>query len=115
MLGIFSVLAFMVILMAVVPNLLWVSIKANETLAMQSMQQIITAEQRYVSAHPGIGFSCPFDLLGWPTEEEKKNPLRTSISPGNPSRAFRAGYVFTLSGCTQGSVLQAFRPTSECW
>jgi len=59
------VVAIILIIAAIaIPNLLRAKISANESSAVGSVRNIITAETSYASSYPEYGFALTLDLLG---------------------------------------------------
>jgi prepilin-type N-terminal cleavage/methylation domain-containing protein len=59
------VVAIILIIAAIaIPNLLRAKISANESSAVGSVRNIVTAETSYNSSYPQYGFAVSLDLLG---------------------------------------------------
>jgi len=84
-----SIPIILIIAAIAIPNLLRARMVANESAAVASVRQLITAEVSYASDHPQVGFTCSLsDLRGG---KFISGPLATGQ---------RSGYVFELQNCS---------------
>lgn len=96
--GFFCVFVLLLLFSLFVPNMLWLTLRANDSVASQNMQALGKVQERYRENHPEKGFSCSLSELG-------KEDARL----GTPENRFawlvdtevgqKSGYTFTLSNC----------------
>lgn len=85
-LGIVAIPFILIVVAIAIPNLLRARMAANESTAVHSMREILTAEINYQSAHPDTGFTCSLSAM---------SDLDPSLTSGT-----RSGYSFVLQNCT---------------
>jgi type II secretory pathway pseudopilin PulG len=86
-LGLVAIPFILIVAAIAIPNLLRAKISANESSAVGSVRNIVSAEISYQTAHPQTGFTCNlFDLSGL---------LDSALVSGQ-----KHGYVFSLQNCT---------------
>ena len=108
------VVAIILIIAAIaIPNLLRAKISANESSAVGSVRNIVTAETSYQASYPQYGFATTLDLLG-------PGIGNTACPPGGPNPAvgaclldsalggaaqsLKSGYNFQAQGDNAGPV-----------
>ncbi len=88
-LGVIAIPLILIIAAIAIPNLLRAKIAANESAAVGSMRNLITAEVSYQSTHPDAGFTCSLSDLG------SAGLIDSSLASGR-----KYGYVFELQNCS---------------
>ena len=99
------VIAIILILMLMaIPTTRRLTIKGNETSAINSVQTILKAETMYSSDFPANGYACTLSALGG--ESSGGNPSATSaqILQSDLASGYKSGYVFTIGNCTKVTV-----------
>src|SRR5215813_13167181 len=87
-LGVVAIPFILIVAAIAIPNLLRARIAANESAAVGSLRNLITAEATYRSIHENLGFTCSLSglasegLINFPTDGQK------------------SGYVFELQNCS---------------
>ena len=102
-LGIIAIPLILIIAAIAIPNLLRAKIAANESSAVGSMRNLITAEASYRSLHEDVGFTCSLSDLA-------SVGLGSTLASGQ-----NFGYVFELQNCsseTQGGPVSKFQITA---
>ena len=101
-LGIVAIPLLLIVAAIAIPNLLRAKMAANESSAVGSVRNLITAEVTYQATHQNVGFTCNLsDLSGL---------IDSPLASGQ-----RTGYVFALQGCsseTQGGPVAKFQITA---
>lgn len=101
-LGIVAIPLILILAAIAIPNLLRAKMAANESSAVGSVRDLITAEVSYQTIHQDLGFTCNLtDLSGL---------IDSGLASGQ-----RTGYVFALQGCsseTQGGPVAKFQITA---
>jgi len=101
-LGIVAIPFILIVAAIAIPNLLRAKIAANESSAVGSVRNLITAEVNYQATHQNLGFTCNLsDLSGL---------IDSGLAAGQ-----RTGYAFALQGCsseTQGGPVTKFQITA---
>jgi type IV pilus assembly protein PilA len=106
------VVAIILIIAAIaIPNLLRAKISANESSAVGSVRNIVTAETSYNSSYPQYGFAATLDLLG----PGIGNPACPAAGPtpvvgaclldsalGGSATSLKSGYDFQAQGDNPG-------------
>ncbi len=102
------VVAIILIIAAIaIPNLLRAKISANESSAVGSVRNIVTAETSYNSSYPQYGFAVSLDLLGpgatllacpsgGPDPTKGACLLDSALASGKTST--KSGYMFVATG-----------------
>lgn len=88
-LGVIAIPLILIIAAIAIPNLLRAKIAANESAALGSMRNLITAEVSYQSIHPDAGFTCSLSDLG------SAGLIDSSLASGR-----KYGYIFQLQNCS---------------
>ncbi len=90
--GVAAIPVMLIIAAIAIPNLLRARIAANESSAVASIRTINVAEVRYLSSHPGNGYTCSLsDLAG-------DQSIDSTLASG-----LKRGYLFELTACVPGS------------
>jgi type IV pilus assembly protein PilA len=71
----------------------------SDTLVINAMRTIVSAETTYTSTYPDVGYTCTLSNLDGFGEGET-GPQRAMLISSSLAAGRRYGYVFTLSGCT---------------
>jgi len=100
------VMSIMLILMALaVPQLLKLKKQANQLSATQTIRTIGQAEVSYASAYPANGFACTLAALGGdPKSGAPSAQAAQLLDPVLAATGQKAGYTFTITGCTKTTV-----------
>jgi type IV pilus assembly protein PilA len=102
------VVAIILIIAAIaIPNLLRAKISANESSAVGSIRNIVTAETSYQASYPEYGFAATADLLG-PGGANLSCPVAgpdpavgaclLDSALGGPTPSLKSGYYFASAG-----------------
>jgi type IV pilus assembly protein PilA len=98
------VMSIMLVLMTLgIPQLMKLRKSANETSAMQSVRTIGQAELSYSSAYPANGFTCTLSQLGG-AQGSAPSPQAAQLLAPDLASGSKAGYTFTITGCTKVTV-----------
>ena len=99
------VIAIILILMLMaIPTIGSLKKKANETSAINSVQQIIGAEVQYESSYPANGFACSLSALGGDPSAGAPSPAGAQLLQQDLASGVKSGYLFSISNCTKVSV-----------
>jgi hypothetical protein len=71
----------------------------SDTLVINAMRAIVSAENTYASTYPDVGYTCTLSNLDGFGEGET-GPQRAMLISSSLAAGRRYGYVFTVSGCT---------------
>jgi len=83
---------------------------ANEATAISALRTLTTAEITYSATYPNRGYTCSlWDLDGFGSSETSEH--HAMLIDSGLATGKRAGYVFTVSGCT-GSPASTFKVTA---
>lgn len=91
--GLAIIPVILVIAAIVIPYLRRGVMAANESSAIASVRQIVSAEIGYSSSHPEAGYTCRLSDLA------KAGLIDAKLASGQKN-----GYVFDLSGCRAGAI-----------
>jgi type IV pilus assembly protein PilA len=78
--------------------------RANETSAITSLRTLNQMEGQYNSLYPTHGFSCSMTALGGKPGSGTPTPEAAQLIPEDLATGNKAGYTFTISGCTKTTV-----------
>ena len=87
--GIIAIPIILIIAAIAIPNLLRAKISANESSAVGSIRNLITAEVAYQSTHTDAGFTCSLSELS------SAGLIDSSLASGQ-----KYGYIFELQNCS---------------
>jgi type IV pilus assembly protein PilA len=105
------VVAIILIIAAIaIPNLLRAKISANESSAVGSIRNIVTAETSYQASYPQYGFATTLDLLGpggtaaCPSAgpDPAKGACLLDSALGGAAQSIKSGYDFQAQGDNPG-------------
>jgi type IV pilus assembly protein PilA len=103
-LGIVAIPFFLIVAAIAIPNLLRAKIAANESSAIGSVRNVITAEISYQSTHTDAGFTCSLSDLA------AAGLIDFGVASGQ-----KTGYIFDLQNCgaeAEGGPISKFQLTA---
>jgi type IV pilus assembly protein PilA len=96
------VIAIILILMLMaIPTIGSLKKKANETSAINSLQQISAAEEQYDSSYPANGYACELSALGGDPHSGAPSLTGAQLVQSDLATGYKSGYVFTISNCSK--------------
>jgi type IV pilus assembly protein PilA len=78
--------------------------RARQTSAVASLRMLNSMEGEYNSNYPDRGFACSLGALGGEPGSGAPTAEAAQLIPSDLASGTKAGYVFTISGCTKTSV-----------
>ena len=81
-----------------VPNLLRAKIAANESSAVHSVREIMSAEHLYSSTYPQVGYATDLKSLGGPGGACSPSPITACILDSTVSSGNKSGYLLFAAG-----------------
>jgi type IV pilus assembly protein PilA len=76
----------------------------QETQAIKALQVVYTAELRYQTIYPAIGFSCSLQALGGDLEQGPATATSAQLLIDLLPYESKSGYTFNLTNCTKSRV-----------
>jgi len=99
------VMSVILILMTLaIPAMQSVIRRGNETSAIASLRDLNTQEGQYASTYPQHGFACSLPALGGKQGSAPPGPEAAQLIPDDLSSGTKAGYTFTISGCSKSTI-----------
>ncbi len=102
----------LILLTLAIPGYQKVHIKANETSAISSIKNLVSAEGEYNSSYPAHGFACSMPVLGGKTGSGNPTPEAAQIIADDLASGSKSGYNFVLSNCGKNTVNNTDQYTS---
>jgi type IV pilus assembly protein PilA len=94
------VIAIILILMLMaIPTIGNMTIRGNETSAINSVQMILKAQIQYQSTYPASGFACTLPMLGGDPNAGLPNPTNAQVLQPDLASGYKSGYIFNIT-CT---------------
>ena len=94
------VIAIILILMLMaIPTIGTMTIRGNETSAINSVQMILKAELQYSSTYPANGYACSLATLGGDPNAGLPTPTSAQLIQADLASGYKSGYLFTVT-CT---------------
>jgi prepilin-type N-terminal cleavage/methylation domain len=94
------VIAIILILMLMaIPTIGTMTIRGNETSAINSVQMILKAQLQYQSTYPANGYACTLPTLGGDPNAGLPTPAGAQLLQQDLASGYKSGYTFTLT-CT---------------
>jgi len=94
------VIAIILILMLMaIPTIGTMTIRGNETSAINSVQMILKAEIQYQSTYPANGYACTLPTLGGDPGAGLPTPTSAQLIQADLASGYKSGYTFTIA-CT---------------
>jgi type IV pilus assembly protein PilA len=107
------VIAIILILMLVaIPTAGTIRKHANELSAQKSLQTIQQAESMYESTYPTTGYACTLPALAGEPSAGAPSAAAAQVINGELATGVKAGYIFSITGCTKVTVNNMDRVTS---
>jgi type IV pilus assembly protein PilA len=94
----------LILMMLAIPGLQTASRKGNEVSAISSVRALNTAEGQYNSDYPAHGYACSLAALGGKTGAGTPTPEAAQLIADDLASGSKAGYTFTITGCTKSTV-----------
>lgn len=99
------VMSVILILMTLaIPAMQTVIKHGHETSAVASLKDIVTQENVYSSNYPAHGFTCTISELGGKPGSGPPSSEAAQLIPEDLAAGNKAGYNFTLTGCTHQTI-----------
>jgi len=94
------VIAIILILMLMaIPTIGTMTIRGNETSAINSVQMILKAQIQYQSTYPANGYACTLPMLGGDPNAGLPTPTGAQLLQPDLASGYKSGYVFSIT-CT---------------
>jgi type IV pilus assembly protein PilA len=99
------VMSVILILMTLaIPAMQSVIRRGNETSAIASLRMLNEMEGQYNSTYPQHGFACSLTALGGKVGSGAPAAEAAQLIPDDLSSGSKAGYTFTISGCSKTTI-----------
>jgi len=103
-LAVCTIPVLLILMTLAVPAMQKVTIRADETSAIQSLRVLNSAEAEYSSTYPEHGFACSLAALGGNGASGAPTPEAAQIIGDDLTSGHKAGYTLVISDCSKKTV-----------
>ena len=94
----------LILMTLAIPAMQQVNKRAHQTSAIASLRMLNAMEGEYNSNYPDRGFACSLGILGGDVGSGAPTADAAQLIPSDLASGAKAGYIFTISGCTKTKV-----------